>query len=311
MEKIKTSTKGSHCNNISIVAKNLKNEKVFVCYNSKKQPINPYNSRLHASVADNNTWSYFEQSYNTMLFNDDIEGIGVVFGKTAKGNLAGLDIDNCIDDEGNLSKLAIDLITLLDTYTEISKSGHGIHCLFYAEKLGNTCKINNITGCKQLELYDNAHYFALTGNTINKKSIEHRQEQCNEIYNKYFTKKEQNTDYKYININDFIDTPKEKLKEYYEYITKIANTNNVNSDLKLIEYWHGTSKCNDESYKDLALMGKLAYYTNCNASLMKDLALMSPYFAMKDKKHKDKWLKRKDYLLRTIEIAINNNRRYC
>ena len=45
-------------------------------------------------------------------------------------NYCGLDIDNCIDSNGVISEQAQELIDLLDTYTEISRSGKGIHCIF-------------------------------------------------------------------------------------------------------------------------------------------------------------------------------------
>lgn len=55
---------------------------------------------------------------------DDFDGIGIALA----GGLSAIDIDHCIED-GKLSEMAEDIITLADSYTEVSPSGKGIRII--------------------------------------------------------------------------------------------------------------------------------------------------------------------------------------
>ena len=286
--------------NNNIISKTLENENIFVLYDENKIPYSAYTKQKTSIINKNNLCNY-KYALNVLQNTTKFKGIGIVLGNTTKGNLACLDIDNCIDNKGNISDIAKELINLLNTYTEISKSGKGIHCLFFANKPYNLCKNNKLQGCKALEMYDNKRYIALTDNCINSINIEYRQEQCNVISDKYFKNEKQalKTNFKADRIS-FKPIENDKLQEYIELIK-----NTSLKDKKLCNYWYGKIECNDESSNDLGLFQKLAHYTN-----MKELALSSPFFARKDNKHKDKWLKRKDYLQRTILKALANYKEY-
>lgn len=47
-------------------------------------------------------------------------------------NIVGIDIDNCRQPDGELSPLAHEVVTRMNSYTEISQSGNGIHILIRA-----------------------------------------------------------------------------------------------------------------------------------------------------------------------------------
>lgn len=56
------------------------------------------------------------------------DGLGVgIF-----GHVGAIDIDHCIDDNGELSPLAFDVMDTIKGYTEYSPSGHGLRILFKA-----------------------------------------------------------------------------------------------------------------------------------------------------------------------------------
>lgn len=138
----------------------------FVGFNSKKIPINPKDGTF-ASSTNPQTWGTFAEALQAVEKYPQVLGIGIVLGNTPYGNLCGLDIDECIDSDGNIAPEAQELIDLLDSYTEISISGTGIHVLFFAEKITDKCKNTSLEWCKALELYDKDRYFTLSGRRIN------------------------------------------------------------------------------------------------------------------------------------------------
>ena len=59
-------------------------------------------------------------------------GLGFVF--TADGSFVGVDLDDCRDPAtGTLDEAATNIIARLDSYTEVSPSGTGVHVLLKGE----------------------------------------------------------------------------------------------------------------------------------------------------------------------------------
>ena len=121
-----------------------------------------------ASVADPATWSTFEEACKAVE-QGRAWGVGFVFtGKT----YVGIDLDKVIDDEGAVGPEAAEIVKRLDSYTEISQSGRGLHIIVRGHKLGSRSRKSNV------EIYDGGRYFAMTGNIYQgKTTIEDRQEQ--------------------------------------------------------------------------------------------------------------------------------------
>jgi putative DNA primase/helicase len=62
---------------------------------------------------------------------DCFEGIGLMFAALDDARcLGGLDLDACLDDDGNLDPWAAELLALFPTYTERSPSGYGVKKFF-------------------------------------------------------------------------------------------------------------------------------------------------------------------------------------
>lgn len=283
----------------TLYQKTMVNSNRFVCYKEDKRPYNAL-TRYRADVTNKMHYTTYENACNSVRVNADFEGIGFVLGYDAQNdyNFCGLDIDYCINDKGEISPQAQELVDLLDTYTEISKSGRGIHCIFMAKKQGGICKNNNLDFCKCLELYDNGRYFALTGNIIRNKDIEYRQEQCDIIYNLYFKHKEVTPPIQ--PIAHICAENKTYGADYLKYI--------LEKDSKFASYWNRTIKITDESASDIAFISKLGYWLDYKPELIKKWFFDSPYYQGKDAKHKKK-ANRKDYLDRTINNAINYRKR--
>ena len=45
-------------------------------------------------------------------------------------HLGGIDLDTCIDDEGTVTAWAREIVELMNSYTEVSPSGHGLKIFF-------------------------------------------------------------------------------------------------------------------------------------------------------------------------------------
>ncbi len=101
--------------------------------------------------------------------NPKLYGIGYVF----NGNgIVGIDLDGVMED-GQLTEAAKAMLEELNTYTEVSPSGKGVHCLVYGQMPGGKGK-----KVDELEMYDRGRYFTVTGDILYSYSTEmqHRQE---------------------------------------------------------------------------------------------------------------------------------------
>jgi putative DNA primase/helicase len=89
-----------------------------------KVPYTPGTSRK-ASSTDLMTWGTFEEAIDGL---DRFDGIGFVF--CSADPYVGVDLDNCIDPEtGEVAVWAMQIIEGLDSYTELSPSGKGVHII--------------------------------------------------------------------------------------------------------------------------------------------------------------------------------------
>lgn len=279
----------------------------FVGFDASKTPIN-LKTGSNASVTVATTWTTFDNAVNSISKYPTVKGIGFVLGETDKGVICGIDIDNCIDENGNISTFAQYIIDYMDTYTEVSPSGRGIHILFYASKKGKKAKNANLSGCKVLEMYDNYRYFTMTGNRLNDKDIEHRQAECDYIYDNYIEPQQQeqkeSRELAVLNVTA-IDAENKKYLEI-----------GLDKDEVLKLYYSGNRPYPDESANDNGFMSKLMYWCNNDIDLAVETFRNSPYSLLKDSKH-DRKLDRSDYLRRTAEscwqehTAIQNNTKKC
>ena len=77
-----------------------------------------------AGVNNPNTWTTFEKAVEAFQ-SGKYDGIGFVFTDTP---YVGIDIDKCVVD-GELTPIAKDVIKRLNSYTEFSPSGNGLHII--------------------------------------------------------------------------------------------------------------------------------------------------------------------------------------
>ena len=92
-----------------------------------KVPYNPLTAQ--PAKSDNpNTFAAFTVAEQTLGEKSGYDGAGVgIF-----DDLSAVDIDDCIDQTGQINELARDVISTMNTYMEISPSGKGLRLFFFA-----------------------------------------------------------------------------------------------------------------------------------------------------------------------------------
>lgn len=160
----------------------LRPGKQWVCFDKSKQPYNPLTG-YGAKADDPTTWVTYEQAIKAINTQKDrYIGVGREFIKAQQ--ITGVDLDHCIDEQGNLSKWAQYVINLLDSYTEYSPSLAGLHIWVYGKLPDNLNPAIKEDGDMRIEAYDSKRYFTVTGKHFEgtPETIEHRQEQLTALY---------------------------------------------------------------------------------------------------------------------------------
>ena len=130
-----------------------------------KVPYDPNNPQNRARVNDHGTFASLKVAQKNL---NDFDGLGILI----FGDFAGIDIDHCVDDGGNLSDMAQDIINIMNSYTEISPSGKGIRILFSVSKFSyDTSKFyikNSKIGVETYLPGMTNRFLTVTGNTIRR-----------------------------------------------------------------------------------------------------------------------------------------------
>lgn len=227
----------------------MKKFKNWVCHRNKI-PIDP-NTGGNAKSNDSNTWGTYEQAKMLMERDKSISGLGFMFSNSP---YVGIDIDHCIQDK-KFSQLAREIITTLQSYTEISPSGTGVHIICKG-KLDGGGRKNSQLG---LEMYDTGRYFTVTERMLkNFKVIGERQKEIDSICEKYFAEKKSEKIPKQQTISHFED---EKLLE----IAKKSQNGGKFADL-YAGNWQNYYKSQSEA--DIAFCNMLAFWTGCDFDQM-------------------------------------------
>lgn len=128
-----------------------------------------------ASAVNPKTWDTYEHCKEWV---DCMGGyLGFVF---ADNGIVGIDIDDAVTD-GKLSGLAFDIFFNVNSYTEYSKSGTGLH-LFVKGDIPFKGKNNG----RGVEIYKTSRYFVMTGNSLSDTPIVENQKAIDYVLEKYF-----------------------------------------------------------------------------------------------------------------------------
>ncbi|MGE7091316.1 phage/plasmid primase, P4 family [Lysinibacillus sp. NPDC048646] len=230
-----------------------------------KQTKVPYQPNgYHAQSNNANTWHTFDDVVNAARTNN-YDGIGFMFSKD--DDYIGIDIDHCLKN-GAFNEVACDVLSTLNSYTEISPSGMGIHIIVRAS-INQGRKIPALG----LEIYPHGRYFTFTGNRINSLGVEERKDELIGIIEKYFYERDKK-----------ISVPKRHPSHQIPIKSTISNKelwnkmfNSRNGSI-IKALFDGHLVNNDWSSADLALCNHLAFWTDKNAyhmdSMFRESGLM-------------------------------------
>jgi hypothetical protein len=110
-----------------------------------------------ASTTDSSTWT----TYETIA---SFDRIGFVFCR--EDNLVGVDLDHVLDERRELCAWARSLVEKLDSYTEVSPSGRGLHVIARGAKPDWLPSRLDMPGGAGLEVYDHGRYFTMSANVF-------------------------------------------------------------------------------------------------------------------------------------------------
>lgn len=280
----------------------------WVCWGKPgKPPKIPYNpvTGYPAKPGQPETWTSFNKAVEAVKAGK-YKGIGF---ELNNNGIVGIDLDNVIDPEtGYIVPEAENIVTDLDSYTEISQSGKGVHVLVKAdlELTENRAKLRDCNTLSEkkpgIEVYNKGRYLIVTGDRYGEnKGIEERNAITKATVDYYF-RPQDTTEYTGIQRNaaECVGIPMNTALSLADQL-EIG----LEKDSKLKALWNGDRPNGNESADDQGLMNKLAYWCNCNPEAMRKAFLNSPHTSSKDPEHQKK-LNRKDYLKRTIETAIKS-----
>ena len=278
------------------IPEELKQLPQWVCHRNKV-PFNPVTG-ASAKAGQLATWASFEDCVNA-LDGGGYDGIGFEFNNNG---IVGIDLDHVIAENGSLSDEAVGIVAMLDSYTEYSPSGKGLHIFVKGDI--------PVDGRKKgfIEMYKAKRYFTITGNVYgDKKPINECTEQVKQLFGKYFSDSKSGKS---------VGTNNPCISSAKDYLSI-----GLAKDAVFKALWDGeyqSEKCTSESEADLALMGKLLYWCSGNIDAAIEAFIKSPYVAGKDDKHTTK-LGRSDYLQRTAvkamqgltSTAAGDDEQYC
>jgi len=114
----------------------------------------------YAKVNDSTTWQTFDQAINFFTQRAPKFASGIGFVLNGEGYCC-IDLDHCFQ-KGVLSPVARDILKLMNSYTEVSPSGQGLHIWIKGKKPVNSpCKA--ALGNMHIEVYDTGRYLTMTG----------------------------------------------------------------------------------------------------------------------------------------------------
>ncbi len=244
----------------------------WIVRNAAKIPFNP-RSGAGAKAGQPATWSSYEQAQAALRRHPEkYAGLGYEFAREC--GITGIDLDHCVDEDGNIDAWAQAIIDSLASYAEYS-ANDGIH-IFVRGNLPAGCRHKiALVGERHpeaaIELYDDKRYFAMTFNQVSgtPDTIEPRQAALDALLARYSQPAE-----------PMQASPRAKQAPDLSDQELIDKAMSANNGAKFARLWRGdiAEYGNDESRADLALCTLLAFWTGKDArridSLFRQSGLM-------------------------------------
>jgi len=229
---------------IENIPQELKNLNQWIITDSSKIPKDAKTGQ-NAKANDKSTWSDFETALKGM------ERFGYCYlGFEFDNGYFGVDLDKCLDNQDFIEEF----VETLQSYTEISRSGNGIHII---------CKGTLPNGAKRrgnVEMYSDKRYFIITGNLYNPNYTEIKDctETIKPLHSKYLSEQIPQVAPKRFEIVNLDDSE----------ILEKARSCKTGSLFQLLYSGQWQGIYNSQSDADLSLCNHLAFWTQKNKDQM-------------------------------------------
>lgn len=249
-----------------------------------KLPVSAWSGKA-AACDKPETWTTFRHAcYALRKYGAD--GIGFVF--TANDPFAGIDLDKCREANGQLKQDASKIVQHLNSYTELSPSGAGLHIIVKATVVGSGRRTGGI------EVYSAGRYFTMTGKRLlhTPKEIGHRQAELDAIIGEAFVSGGESE----------CQLKTASRSENGSDVDLIGRALRARSGARFQKLWRGDTSDydGDKSRADAALCRMLSYWTGGNRERIDRLFRMSALMGEKwDRKTGDD-----TYGARTIRLTL-------
>lgn len=232
-----------------------------------KIPINPHTGG-HAATDRPATWGPLEKAYQRAE-TDHLSGVGFVF--TADDPFTGIDLDKCLSEIGDLEPWAQQIVTRLDSYTEVSPSGRGLHIIVRATLPEGGRRQG------QIEMYDRGRFFCVTGDHWSRALLEinDRQAELEALHEEVFSRVDRAAQNSRPHKNGEVRLSDAEL---------IQRAFSAKNGAQFEQFWRGDwqgAGYGSQSEADLALCNRLAFWTGGDGSWMDSLFRQSQLYRPK------------------------------
>jgi len=251
-----------------------------------------------ADITDPSTWCCYAEALAAV---ERYDGLGFVLGD----RWIGVDLDGCRDPQtGAIEPWAVVIVEALDSYTEISPSGTGLHVI------GRGTLPEGRRRAGRVEMYDNGRYFTVTGRHVEgtPKTVEERTDALATLHHNIFGEGPGNhhrTDHP----DGQRDIPDEQRRAAskaipndftnQQLVAKARAARNGAAFWRLFDDGHWQARYPSQSEADQALAFLLAFWAGGEAPRVERL------FSASALGRRPKWQRRRDYRERTIAKAID------
>lgn len=244
----------------------------------------PYSALYDGRASSTNpqTWTTFDRAVDKLQRDRSLYN-GIALGVQKSDRLIFIDIDHSVDENGDLSEVAQDILNHLPgQFVEISQSGSGLHIFTLGEIPRNFKNSKN-----GVEMYSEKRFCAMTGNALQEGEPHEDPDGVRYVFETYRTPEKPKTP-----VRSQISALQRDDRWIIEHASKSSKFSDLYSgNWTLLGY-------GSQSEADLALCNILAFWTDCRPDQIDRIFRSSGMY-------REKW-ERQDYREETIGKAISN-----
>ena len=220
----------------------------------------------------------WQKSVNQLTFTeaqDKAEQLGgeVAFVFTESGPFVGFDLDD-VKADGEFTDEALGIVRRLDSYTEVSSSGTGLHVIVEGKHSDDHKHRGDLSEAGHLEVYDESRYFVLTGDVYDGlTSVESRPTVVQEVQDDYLPERQKFTltgHQKPVSEQEFDGGQRDATPEQVRRtIRAYVKTDSHDVSREVLRLWRGSDEGRPSpSEADMAFVAQLHYWCKGDQQLM-------------------------------------------